>query len=170
MRPPLTTFPAYFNTYIKLVQEDDVQSAFKNQTPQAERFFNLITKEQSTYKYAEEKWSIKEILQHVSDAERIFAYRALAFSRKDNNILASFDENNYAANSNANNKTWKELIEEFLAVRKSTESLFNSFSEDQLNTSGKASDYSITVLALGYTTVGHAAHHMNIIRERYIDI
>ena len=167
-KPSTSTYPAYFNTYIKLVQEDDVKSALKNQTPAAEKFFNSISEEKSLFKYAEGKWTIKEVLQHLIDAERIFGYRALAFARKDKNILPSFEENAYAAHSHANNRRWKELIEEFIAVRKSTEILFNSFTEEDLNTSGKASDYEITVLALGFTTAGHAAHHLNIIRERYL--
>ncbi len=164
----LGIYPPYFNTYIKLVEEDEIKTALKNQTPKAENFFNSITEEKTDYKYAEGKWTIKEVLQHVIDAERIFTYRALAFARKDKNILPSFDENDYAANSNANNRRWKELIEEFLAVRKSTEILFSSFKEEILKTSGKASNYEITVLALGYIIVGHVTHHINIIRERYI--
>lgn len=167
-RPSITTYPSYFNTYIKLVEEDDVKSALRNQNPRAENFFNSIAEEQSLYKYAEGKWTIKEVLQHLIDAERIFAYRALAFARKEKNILPSFDENEYAANSHANNRNWKELIQEFITIRRSTEILFNSFTEENLNTSGKASDYEITVLALGYTSVGHVQHHINIIRERYL--
>ena len=170
MKQPLNTYPPYFHTYIKLVAEDDVQLAIKNQAVVAEDFFNSITEEQSTYKYAEGKWSIKEVLQHVIDAERIFAYRSLTFARKDNNTLPSFDEKNYAANSNGNTRAWHELVEEFKALRKSTELLFNSFTKENLNAIGKASDYTITVLALGYIIVGHVAHHINIIRERYIDI
>ena len=118
----------------------------------------------------EGKWSIKEILQHVIDAERVFAYRSLTFARKDNNTLPSFDEKDYAANSNGNNRAWHELVEEFKALRKSTELLFNSFTKENLNAIGKASDYTITVLALGYIIVGHVAHHINIIRERYLTI
>jgi uncharacterized damage-inducible protein DinB len=168
MRPSPTTYPAYFNNYIKLVEEDDIHQALRDQEVEAEIFFNLITEDESLYRYAEEKWSIKEILQHVMDAERIFSYRALTFARKDNNALPSFDENNYAKNSNADNRPWEELIEEFLALRKSTELLFNSFTEENLNTSGKVSDYSMTVLALGYTIAGHMTHHINIIKERYL--
>ncbi|MEO5648617.1 MAG: DinB family protein [Ginsengibacter sp.] len=170
MKPSPNTYPPYFNNYIKLISENDVQSALKNQTPIAEHFFNLITEEQSTYKYAEEKWTVKEILQHVIDAERVFAYRSLTFARRDNHILHPFDENDYAAYSNANNRTWKELIEEFMALRRSTELLFHSFTEENLNTEGKASDYTMTVLALGYVIAGHLAHHIHIIRERYLAI
>lgn len=169
-RPSINTYPSYSETYIKLVEEDDIKSVFKNQKPKVENFLNSITEEKSLYKYAEGKWTIKEALQHLIDTERIFCYRALAFARKEKNILSPFDEKNYAANSHANNRSWKELTEEFLAMRKSNEILFGSFSEEDLNTLGKASDYEVTVLALGYMIVGHVTHHMNIIRERYIGV
>lgn len=170
MRALPTTYPAYFNTYIKLVEENEIMYAFKNQQDFAINFFNLISEEESTYKYADNKWTIKEILQHVSDAERIFAYRALAIARMDKNVLPKFDENSYAANSNANAKKWQDLVEEFIVVRKSSEILYKFFTEEQLKRSGNVSDYAITVLALGYTIIGHTAHHINIIRERYMDI
>lgn len=170
MRPLPTTFPSYFNTYIKLVPEHNVMDALNNNTQKAETFFNLISEKQSLYKYADGKWTIKEILQHVIDTERIFTYRALAISRADTAILPSFDENKYAANSLANQRNWKDLNEEFQSVRQSTILLFNSFLPASLNNSGKISDYQMTVLALGFTSAGHVMHHMNIIRERYWDI
>ena len=170
MRPSLNTYPTYFNTYIKLVAEDSILSAFQKQKPSAIHFFEQISEVDSIYRYAEKKWTIKEILQHVSDAERIFAYRALAFARNERMALPSFDENIYAANSDANSKSWNSLVEEFFAVRQSSEILFKLFSPEQLKRSGQVNDYSISVLALGYTIVGHAAHHINIITERYIDI
>ena len=166
--PKLGIYPPHFGTYIKWVQEDTIITALGNQLPKAEKFFSSITEDQSLYQYAEGKWTIKEVLQHIIDAERIFSYRALAIARKDKNVLPSFDENEYAANAHANNRNWKEMIEEFVAVRKTTEILYHSFTEEDLKTSGRASDYEITVLALGYTTVGHASHHINIIRERYL--
>lgn len=170
MRPSLNTYPTYFNTYIKLVLEDNIMSAFTKQELSATRFFRQISEADSTYKYAEKKWTIKEILQHISDAERIFTYRALAFARKEKMTLPTFDENIYAANSDANSKSWEALIEEFISVRKSSENLFKFFSPEQLKRSGQVSDYTISVLALGYTIVGHAAHHINIITERYLDV
>jgi len=170
MRPLPVTYPAYFNNYIKLVPEDDIITGLINQTSHAVKIFNSITEEQSKYRYDEDKWSIKQILQHISDTERIFCYRALAFARKDQNILPSFDENSYANHSNADQQQWAQLLEEFEAVRKSTHALFRSFTPEQLHSSGKVSDYSICVLALAYTTIGHTTHHINIIRERYLDV
>lgn len=170
MRPLPATFPSYFNSYIKLVPEENVMAALKNNSQKAEIFFSLISEKQSLYKYADDKWTVKEILQHVIDTERIFAYRALAIARADIAILPSFDENKYAAKSLANHRTWKDLTEEFQSVRQSTILLFNSFTPGFLSRSGKISDYQMTVLALGFTTAGHVIHHMNIIRERYWDI
>lgn len=169
-KPSTTTYPEYFQRYISQVKEDDLKTAFKNQMPVAENFLQSINEELSKKKYAEDKWTIKEVLQHVIDGERVFAYRALCFARKDENRLPSFDENNYAIHSNANERSWKNLVEEFIALRKSTEYLFNNFSEDALNSIGKASDYTISVSALGFITVGHVNHHIRIIQERYIGV
>ena len=169
-KPSATTYPEYFQRYINQVKEDDLKTAFKNQMPPAEIFLKSISEELSTKKYAEDKWTIREVLQHIIDAERVFSYRAMCFARKDQTILPSFDENSYALNSNANNRAWHELIEEFVATRKSTEYLFNSFTDEALNTVGKASNYTITVGAVGFVTVGHVNHHIRIIQERYIGV
>lgn len=169
-KPSPSTYPEYFQRYINQVKEEDLQLAFKNQMPAAEIFFQSINEELSKKKYAEGKWSIKEVLQHIIDAERVFTYRAMCFARKEENILPSFDENNYANNSNANGRQWKSLIEEFTATRKSTQYLFNSFNDESLNTIGKASNYTISVAAIGFVTVGHLTHHIHIIQERYLGV
>ena len=169
-KPSPTTYPEYFQRYINQVKEDDLKMAFKTQMPGAEIFFQSISEELSKKKYADDKWTIKEVLQHIIDAERVFSYRAMCFARKEQHILPSFDENMYAINSNANERAWNNLVEEFTATRKSTEYLFNSFSDDALNTAGKASDYTITVAAVGFVTVGHVNHHIRIMQERYIGV
>lgn len=161
-------YAAHFSPYIKLVENEDLKTILQKQLEQAEVFFNSIPEEKYLYKYAEGKWSIKEVIQHITDTERVFAYRALAFSRKDVNTLPSMDENLYAQNSNADNRNWRNLIDEFVAVRKLTILLFNSFSEEQLDAIGKASSYEMSTKAMGYTIAGHAAHHINILKERYL--
>jgi uncharacterized damage-inducible protein DinB len=163
-------YPDYFYNYIKLVENENLGDALKNQIPEIQSFFSSIDEEKRDYKYAEGKWTIKEVLQHIIDTERIFAYRALAFARKDVNTLPSFDENSYAKNSNADKRNWNELTEELMAVRKTTDFLFNCFSEEQLNTVGKASNYEMSVKALGYTIAGHLAHHVNVLKERYLKV
>lgn len=161
-------YPAYFYNYIRLVENEDLNTILKKQLSESQQFFNSVPKEKYDYKYAEGKWSIKEVLQHIIDTERVFSYRALAFSRKDVNVLPSFDEKNYLANANSAVKEWNDLVDEFTAVRKSTQLLFNSFSTKQLDSVGKASDYEMNARAMGFTIAGHIAHHLNIIKERYL--
>lgn len=169
-KPANTNYPGFFQRYISQVKEDDLATAFEKQMPAAAIFLESISEELSFRKYEEDKWTIKEVLQHMIDAERIFTYRAVCFARKDQNVLPSFDENGYALNSKANNRLWKDLVAEFIAVRKSTELLYKSFDEETLDAAGKASDYVISVSALGFVIVGHAEHHLRIIQERYIGV
>jgi len=169
-KPPVTSYPEYFQRYISQVKEDSLKEAFKNQMPAAEAFLQTIGEEFSKRRYAEDKWTIKELLQHIIDAERVFNYRAMCIARKEEAALPSFDENNYAKNSNADSRSWHSLVEEFAALRKATEYLYNSFSDEALNSVGKASNYSISVSALGFITVGHVNHHLRIIQERYIGV
>ena len=161
-------FDEHFYNYVKLVGKGNIRDLLEDQSEKTIAFFNSISSEKWLYRYAEGKWTLKEVLQHITDAERVFAYRALAFARKDSNSLPSFDENDYAANSNANEREWADLIEEFAAVRKSTVLLFKSFSDETLMNTGIASGKEISVLALGYISVGHLTHHLNIISEKYL--
>lgn len=119
------------------------------------------------FAYAAGKWTLKELLQHVTDTERVFIYRAMCVARGEKQSLPGFDEDMYAANSNANARSWKSLAEEFLAVRQSSRLLFESFTEEMLNQSGTANNRPIHVNAIGFILVGHALHHMHIARERY---
>jgi hypothetical protein len=160
-------YPPFFDKYISLVDNEELDTILKKQAGEASEFFNVIPENKWLHKYAENKWTVKEVLQHITDTERVFCFRALAFSRKDPNTFPSFDENEYASNSNANKKTPSNLIEEFLAVRKSTEFLFDGFSSDQLNYVGKASTYEMSVKAIGYMIAGHYVHHMKILKEKY---
>ena len=167
-RPNITDYSEYFGLYIKQVPEDDLNGALKRQSLILPGFLNSITEEKSTYAYAEGKWSIKELLQHLIDAERIFNYRALCIARKETVSLPSFDENVYAANSYANAREWQSLVNEFLDLRKSTEDLYDSFNAEMLWQKGLANENTISVLSLGFITVGHFAHHKKIIEERYL--
>ncbi|HUR65295.1 MAG TPA: DinB family protein [Chitinophagaceae bacterium] len=165
--PDLTRVADYFHTYTNKVPENDLSTAFKNQSTLLNPFFKNIPEEKIDYRYAEGKWTVKEMLQHLIDAERVFAYRALCFARKDSTPLPSFDENLYADNSQADKRDWNEMLEEFWAVRKTTEMLFNSFDDEQLDSSGIASNNKHYVLGLGYIIVGHVNHHVGVLKERY---
>jgi hypothetical protein len=168
MRPTPTDYPEYFGKYIALVKEDDVMQAFANQQSVIASELSKISEERSMFSYAPGKWTLKEMLQHIIDAERVFEYRALAFSRKEANPLPSFDEDSYAANSNANSRSWASLVSEFEHVRSATLDLFQSFTPAMLSQSGIASGKSVTVLSLGYISVGHVYHHLQVVKERYL--
>jgi len=166
-KPNVNDYPEYFGKYINLVPEEDLGEAFRNQFPKIESFLLSINEEKANYAYAPGKWTLKELVQHIIDAERIFSYRALCFARKETISLPSFDENLYADNSNANVRSWKDLCNEFINVRRSTEDLFNSFSDTMLRLKGTANNKSISVLSTGFTMIGHVYHHIQVVEERY---
>ncbi len=167
-RPDLSRVPDSYHNYINQVPENDLMEAFRNGTPNFLRFMESIPVEKQDYRYAEGKWTIREILQHIIDGERVFAYRALRFARKDATPLPGFDENLFAENAKTNNRDWADLLEEFKVVRRASEILFESFDNDQLEATGTASDHSNYVLGFGYIIVGHPIHHQRIVRERYL--
>ena len=168
LRPDLSTIPTFYHTYVKLVQEDDVNEALSSNTEKTVSFLQSIPEEKWSYRYTEGKWSIKELVQHVIDAERIFSYRALCFARKEKNSLPAFDENSYAAASKAGNRSSKDLIDEFTAVRKATEMLFRSFDEEQLQSTGVANNNRVPVIGIGFIIAGHVQHHLNFLQDRYL--
>ena len=167
-RPDLSRVPVSFHNYINQVPEDDLSKSFKIQSETFIRFLESIPPDKYDYRYAEGKWTLKELLQHVIDAERIFCYRALCFARKDATPLPSFEENAYAENSKAQNREWNDLVEEFKAVRKATQFLFSSFDKEQLDSSGVSNKNPNYVLGMGFITLGHTLHHKKIIEERYL--
>lgn len=167
-RPDLSVTPEWYHRYIHAVRENDLKDALKNQTSLFNTFFKSVPIEKREFRYAQGKWSVKEIIQHIIDAERVFTYRALRFARKDETPLPGFDENTYAHNAKTDIRKWDDLIEEFNALRRSSEILFNSFDEDQLNATGIASGNPISVLAIGFIVAGHTNHHISVIKERYL--
>ncbi len=167
-KPSLTSYPVYFQKYVAQVPEEDLLTAFQNQLPVVKEFLSKIDEEKSAYAYAEGKWTLKEVLQHIIDTERIFNYRALCMARKETASLPGFDENNYAANSNGNGRKWQDMVEEFLTVRKGTEIMFKSFTDEMLETSGVSNNNPATVNSIGFTTLGHFYHHKKVMEERYL--
>jgi hypothetical protein len=167
-RPDLARVPEHFHKYINQTEGDDILKVLQKQTKSFCKFLDDIPKNKRDYRYAEDKWTIKEVLQHVIDAERVFAYRALCFARKDATPLPSFDENDYAASAKVENRKWKDLVKEFETVRASTQLLFESFDDEQLDSTGTASGKPGYVLGIGYIIAGHANHHLNVTKERYL--
>ena len=166
--PDLSRVPQFYHNYISLVKEDNLMKAFKTNTNSFISFLESIPAEKHDYRYADEKWSIKEIIQHLVDAERVFSYRALRFGRKDPTHLPGFNENLFARHAKADKRNWNDLVEEFKAVRKSTELLFASFDNEQLDAEGISNDASVYVMGIGFICVGHCYHHQKIIQERYL--
>lgn len=169
-KPDLNNVPEYFHKYIALIKEDDLPEALKNQTKSFIQLLNRIPKKKRDYRYAEGKWSIKEMVQHVIDTERVFAYRALCISRQDKTPLPSMDENEYAKNVNVNERKWKDMVHEFTAMRLSTIFLFESFNNEQLTSVGQVVDNSISVEGLGFIIAGHAQHHTLQIQKHIIKL
>ncbi len=169
-KPAKTDAASYYHKYIDLIAADDLHEAFKQYAITLDRFLDGLPDSKADYAYDEGKWTVKQLLQHMIDAERIFAHRALWFARKTPTALSGFDENEYAAIADVSNRTLKSLVEEMKAVRRSTEFLFNSFSDKELNTFGTANTFDITVNALGFVILGHVQHHKKILKERYLQL
>ena len=165
---PTGTYPAYHSSYIKLVDTDNINDAIAKYSNSIVDFFEGIPEEKVAYRYAEGKWSLKEMLQHIIDAERVFGYRAVCISRGETTALPGFDENSYADNSNAEKRDWNSLIEELKAVRLSTDLLLRSFTEEMLDQQGITNGQPNTPRAIAFVIFGHALHHINIVKERYL--
>ena len=164
----LSRVPEYYHKYINLVNENDLDQAFQKHQTDLIAALSQISVDKWDYRYAEGKWTIKEVVQHIIDAERIFCYRALCFARKDAASLPGFDENTYATASKADKRTKEDLVDELQSVQRSSVQLFRSFDEEQLHEAGIANGKSVYVKAIGYIIVGHALHHKNILLERYL--
>ena len=164
----LSRVPEYCHKYINLAIEDDLETALDKHQTILIAFLKDIPKKKWSYRYAEGKWTIKEVVQHIIDAERIFLYRALCFARKDQTPLPGFDENLFAQHSKADARSKKDLLKELKTVQQSSVQLFNSFDEEQLNQSGVASGQSTYVKGIAYILAGHALHHKKILEERYL--
>ncbi|MBC7889828.1 MAG: DinB family protein [Ferruginibacter sp.] len=163
-----TSHPGYFQLYIDQVKEKELPVAFTNQSQVIKDFLPSISEEKSLYAYAPGKWTLRELLQHITDTERILTYRALCFARDEASSLPGFDENDYAAASIANNRTWESLTAEFVAVRRSSLFLFDSFTPGMLAKTGTANFNTFSVNQLGFILVGHFNHHKRIVEERYL--
>jgi uncharacterized damage-inducible protein DinB len=167
-KPQIDQVPPFYRGYIENVKDLDVLDALKSSNENALKAIRSISEQKGEFRYAEGKWSIKEVLNHMQDAERIFAYRALRFARNDKTPLHGFEENDYAPKANAHARTVKQLADELAHLRMSTIDLYSSFDEEMLNREGVANNNKMSVLNLGYIIAGHETHHLNILRERYL--
>ena len=167
-RPQTNEAAAYYFTYIERVSDGEIVGVMERQLDEVTRVCRGISEEKSLHRYAPEKWSIREVLNHISDTERAFAFRALWFGRGFTEPLASFDQDVSVAGARANDYSWASHIEDFDSVRRSTLNLFRNLPGDGWKRSGVASGNAVTVNALAYIIAGHCAHHLAILSERYL--
>ena len=160
--------PPYYDKYVDNVTTNDFLEVLKLQSSEFQQFLMTLDPDVWNYRYEKNKWSIKEILLHIIDTERVFCYRALRFARNDKTELPGFEENEYAANSNADIRTVDSLVREFEVVRKSSISMFESFNSETLQCKGIASGGEFDVEASGTIIAGHLYHHWSVIKDRYL--
>ncbi len=158
----------FFEPYMSKVGEVDLIEELEISVHRLIKFVQNIPMDKFDYVYAEGKWTIKDILQHIIDAERIFSYRALRMARRDKTPLPGFDEDDYATIANGSKRTIIDLLTELAVVRQATLSLFKTFSDDDLMQIGIASNNPISVRAIGFIIIGHQNHHQQIFSERYL--
>ena len=162
-------FAGFYATYINQVSSEyTLIEELEISVHRFIKFVQNIPLDKFDYRYAEGKWTIKDIIQHLIDAERIFAYRALRFARNDKNKLPGFEENDYVDEANATKRSIQDLLTELAVVRQATLSLFKSFSNEELLRIGIASNNQMSVRALGFTIIGHQNHHQRVFEERYL--
>lgn len=168
-RPQPGEYAPYAATYVDQTPSDPISLAqFQLNYEALEVFFRSLPAERLDYRYAPGKWNMKELLVHIMDTERIFAYRALRFARKDQQPLAGFEQDDYMPASNANERTLDEIFEEYSAIRRSSMALFRHLQPEQLLYQGEASGHPVSVRALAYMILGHEQHHLKVIKERYL--
>ncbi|MES2678544.1 MAG: DinB family protein [Bacteroidota bacterium] len=168
MKPLSSEHPEYYGRYIALVKEDKITEAIAATAKEALALIRNTDPSRGDFAYAEDKWTLKEVLIHCIDTERIFSTRALCFARGDQQKALSFDENIYAPNSEAHARTLESIASEFECVSGATLELFKSFSEKTLALKGETPSGPSTVAAIGFAICGHTLHHLNIIRGRYL--
>jgi hypothetical protein len=166
-KPNLENFNAYFKNYVDLVETNDLLKALESNLIETKAIFEGFLGAKENFAYAEGKWSVKEVLSHIIEVERVFAYRALRFSRQDATELSAYDDDLFVHYSNTANRKLIEMIEEFIFLRKSTIALFSYFNEKMLDFEGKANNNTFTPRLLGFVIVGHTIHHSTVLKERY---
>lgn len=159
--------PEFYQGYVRTLGDGELVPLLLKSGDDFIGFCRNLTEVQGRYKYAPDKWSIKDVILHLIDSERVFAYRALRFARNDKTELSGFEQNDYVPEAHADERTIHNLLSEFTNVRAATVDLFSSFNEEIRKRSGIANGVEMSVEALGYIISGHLVHHMNVLNERY---
>lgn len=164
----LDTVPHFYKNYVKQVEETDLIQALRISGHRMLELLHTIPDTKSDFRYAEGKWTIRELLCHMIDAERIFAYRALRFARNDKTALPGWEENDYAPQANASGRSMQKIAAEMAHLRSTTIDLFEGFTPDMLSRKGIANNNELSVVVLGFIIAGHETHHCHILKERYL--
>lgn len=167
-RPEATEYAPYYQRYTSLVPEGDVVSTLSSQLEATLSFLRGLSEEQASSRYAPDKWSIKEVVGHMLDTERIFGHRAFRFARNDQTPLPGYEQDDYVRAGNFDRRSLKELVEEFELVRRANLCLLRSLDEEAWLRRGLANDNEVSVRALAHILAGHETHHLQIIRDRYL--
>ena len=168
MQPNLNTVSEFYRGYVECTNQTPLMEQFNQSIHQLSFIMDGLNEEKADYRYLESKWSLKEMFQHIIDAECIFSYRALCISRGERQKLPSMDQDEYVMRSDASSRELKSLKREFLSLLESTILMFSSFSEEQWRSKGWVGPFEFTVSMLGYIIVDHLNNHVNIIESRYI--
>jgi len=160
--------PNPYQNYVNKAGDDNLMKSLNLSTKRFRKVIKSIPKKKVDYAYAEGKWTIKQLLQHVIDAERVFVLRSLWFTRRDPSPQPGFEENIWADNAIVTNRKWKDMVYEFLILRAANELFFASLSDDDLSRTGTASGNTVSTVAFGFVSSGHLQHHLDIIEERYL--
>lgn len=168
-KPTDAEYPDFYSGYIALVPDGDVIKFLKKQKRMFIGLIDSIPEEQLLYRYEEGKWTIKQIVGHVIDTERVMAYRALVFSRGERQPIPGFNENEYVERASFNQKNIQDLIKEFAKLRESNLALIQNLNVDMMERKGNANDFFFSVRAIVYIIAGHVEHHINVIKSRYLN-
>lgn len=167
-RPADTEYAPYFARYVALVPEDDVIAALESQGRETAAVLAGIDETKAAHRYAEGKWSIKEVVGHVGDAERVFSYRALCIARGETQSLPGYEEQTYTPTAKFDRRTMSDLADDLAAVRRATLALLHGLDDEAWGRSGVANEAAVSVRALAYMMLGHERHHLGVLRERYL--
>lgn len=167
-RPETSEYAAYYERYVSLVPSSEILNALQEEQRSSVAFLKSIAEETSNRRYEPGKWSIKELVGHVIDTERIFSYRALRFGRGDTTVLPGFDQDAFVFGANYSEVSFTDIVAEYDAVRNGTVWLYKNLPREAWNRRGTANKNEISVRAIAYVTAGHQIHHMTILRERYL--
>ena len=168
-RPSQKEYAAYYNGYISLVPNGNLLQILEKQNEQFCEFLAQVDEHKADFRYAKNKWSIKEVIGHIIDVELVFLYRALRISRKDKTNIPGFDQDNYVTNSTFSDVSLSDLVEQFYNLRKTSIAILSSFSDKMWKQKGKANSQTVSVRALGYIMAGHVIHHMKVIHTKYLN-